>query len=104
MQCFLKTVTYYDDKSRHSSYQLEIRNHEIHSNSLCVYAPIFFLLIDSIAFKASNTYMCGIVHFTHLHISKVIVDTLSKLLVGLGCIIDEVVDTLQYGANSSDNR
>ena len=69
MQCFLKDLAYFVGIPRHSSYQLEIGNHQIHGNSLYVHAPFVFLLLDSIAFKASNMHTCaGLYIFTHLHI------------------------------------
>ena len=51
--------TYFEDTPRHRRYQLEIRNRQIHGNSLCVHAPLIFLLIDYIAFKASNMPTCA---------------------------------------------
>ena len=53
IQCFF--IDLYAEKPGHSSYQLEIRNRQIHSNSLCAHAPFVCLLIDYIAFQASNT-------------------------------------------------
>ena len=56
---FFIDLAYFADKPRHSSYQLEIGNRQIHGNSLCVHAPFVFLLIDSIAFEASNMHTCA---------------------------------------------
>ena len=54
---------------------------QMHGNSLSAYAPFVCVLIDSIAFKAS-TYVIHVQDSIFLHISI----SLSKLLVGLGCL------------------
>ena len=89
--------TYFADKPRHNSYQIETLNSEIH---ICVHAGFGYIIIDYIAFKPNLVYEQDSIF---LHIS--IRDTLFKLLVGVGfiVIIEVVVDTLQNGANSSCN-